>query len=123
MDMQSGIIAELQVWKLRANALLDIFRAAKVIVEAPYEIIEGPNSLISTYQLSVLRSAVSRYLLAANAEKEKVDEDQHRLRHVFLHEVLDELIADYISHTGRLPFETSLRDLMIWTHEQTIKAS
>ena len=43
----------------------------------------------------------------------------HKARHEFLHRCLDELIADFIDHTGELPSKTSLLALMEWSHEQT----
>lgn len=46
--------------------------------------------------------------------------EQHRQRHVALHRALDELVADWITQTGNLPSETSVYDLMQWSHRQTI---
>ncbi len=46
---------------------------------------------------------------------------EHIQRHKELHKSLDELIADFISHTGRLPSKTPLTELMKWSHHQTIK--
>lgn len=45
----------------------------------------------------------------------------HLVRHVFLHCALDELIADFIAHTDKLPSNTTLRELMEWSHKQTIE--
>jgi hypothetical protein len=45
--------------------------------------------------------------------------EEHRARHVELHRSLDELVADFIRHTDRLPSETSVMDLMMWSHAQT----
>lgn len=44
----------------------------------------------------------------------------HRERHVLLHRMLDELMADYISKTGRRLGNSTLLDLMDWSHSQTI---
>lgn len=44
---------------------------------------------------------------------------QHRQRHVLLHKHLDELLADFITHTGKLPSKTSLMEFLRWSAEQT----
>ncbi len=45
--------------------------------------------------------------------------EEHKERHVELHKMLDELVTDFISHTGNLPSKTTLMDLMKWSYEQT----
>jgi hypothetical protein len=46
---------------------------------------------------------------------------EHRERHKLLHRMMDELVADYLSHVPRaLPSETTLMQLMEWSHAQTI---
>lgn len=45
----------------------------------------------------------------------------HKLRHIMLHRYLDELVADMIQNTENLPSQTSILDLMEWSHKQTIK--
>lgn len=42
----------------------------------------------------------------------------HKSRHVELHAALDELVADFIRHTDRLPSKTPVIDLMVWAAEQ-----
>lgn len=46
--------------------------------------------------------------------------EQHRLRHVALHSSLDELVADFARHTGKLFSQATLLELMEWSHAQTI---
>ena len=46
---------------------------------------------------------------------------EHKERHVELHKALDELIADFISHTSKLPSDTSLMELMKWSHQQMME--
>lgn len=46
--------------------------------------------------------------------------EAHRKRHQVLHNALDELVADYIQHTGHMPTSTTISDLMAWSHGQTI---
>jgi hypothetical protein len=45
----------------------------------------------------------------------------HKARHMILHAALDELVADFVTNTQRLPSETSLTELMEWSYEQTHK--
>ncbi len=55
----------------------------------------------------------------------KYDEDmekvEHVMRHKELHRELDELMADFIKNTGRLPSETSLMEFAEWSFKQTKK--
>jgi hypothetical protein len=48
--------------------------------------------------------------------------DEHRARHVELHEAFDELLADFLANApGRpLPSTSTLEDLMKWSHRQTV---
>lgn len=47
--------------------------------------------------------------------------EQHRQRHIQLHENLDELIADWLAQTPALPSSSSVLELMHWSKEQTIR--
>ena len=47
---------------------------------------------------------------------------EHREKHKELHKALDELAADYMSETEKLPSETTVMELMQWSHEQTQNA-
>ncbi len=47
--------------------------------------------------------------------------EDHKKRHKFLHKSLDELVADFIKHTGGLPSRLLISQLMAWSHTQTIK--
>lgn len=51
----------------------------------------------------------------------QVDEQvSHQQRHVILHKNLDELVADFITHTHKLPSKTILMELMEWSNKQQI---
>lgn len=52
---------------------------------------------------------------------DKMSPDEHRGRHAELHKKLDELLADFIDHTGRLLSETTILELIQWSFEQTKK--
>jgi hypothetical protein len=52
--------------------------------------------------------------------KHKMTKEEHRKRHIKLHHCLDELIADFIWQTEGLPSNTTLMQLMKWSHNQTI---
>ena len=45
--------------------------------------------------------------------------EEHKQRHKKLHKALDELMADFMMHTGKFISRTSLKDLMEWAFEQT----
>lgn len=44
----------------------------------------------------------------------------HKERHVALHKALDELVADWLNQTNRLPSKASVTELIQWSFEQTI---
>lgn len=44
---------------------------------------------------------------------------EHKDRHIALHRSLDELLADYITHTGKLLNQTTAMDLIEWSYKQT----
>lgn len=44
---------------------------------------------------------------------------KHIRCHVRLHRALDNLVADWIGKTGRLPSKSSVLRLMEWSHKQT----
>ena len=44
--------------------------------------------------------------------------DAHIEIHKNLHRNLDELVADFIAHTNKLPSETTIMELMTWAFEQ-----
>jgi len=46
---------------------------------------------------------------------------EHKERHVFLHKCLDELVADYIAKTGKRLSNSTIMELVQWSHDQTIK--
>lgn len=45
--------------------------------------------------------------------------EEHRERHIKLHKALDELMADFASHTRRGFTDTSVMELMQWSYKQT----
>ena len=46
---------------------------------------------------------------------------EHIKRHKELHKNLDELVADFISHTEKLLSKTTIMELMEWSYKQTIE--
>ena len=44
---------------------------------------------------------------------------EHKERHILLHNQLDELLADFIDHTGNLPSKTTVMAFMEWSYKQT----
>ena len=49
----------------------------------------------------------------------ELSEGEHKLRHAQLHKALDELVGDFINHTGGFPSKTTVLELMKWSYEQT----
>ena len=45
---------------------------------------------------------------------------EHIVRHEKLYHTLDELLADFIDKTGKLPSDTTLLEFVKWSHQQTI---
>ena len=50
-------------------------------------------------------------------EEKKIEE--HRQRHIALHQALDELVADWIMQTDKRPSANTVLELMQWSNEQT----
>ena len=48
-----------------------------------------------------------------------MNKELHRKRHVRLHYCLDELVADWVTHTDGLPSKNTVLDLIKWSHVQT----
>jgi len=48
-----------------------------------------------------------------------VTRKEHIQRHKDLHKSLDELVADLIRHTEKLPSKTTIHELMQWSNSQT----
>lgn len=49
-----------------------------------------------------------------------MDREEHIQKHKDLHRSLDELLADFITHTGELPSKSSIFELVEWSFEQSI---
>ena len=47
--------------------------------------------------------------------------EQHRARHEELHRMLDELVADWITHTGNRPGGSTVLELVEWSAQQKIE--
>lgn len=43
----------------------------------------------------------------------------HKERHEALHDSLDELVADFVTHTQKIPSKASVLELIQWSYEQT----
>ena len=49
----------------------------------------------------------------------RYNREEHIKRHELLHKSLDELLADFIAHTGKLPSQTTILELTSWSYKQT----
>jgi len=47
----------------------------------------------------------------------KITPEEHKKRHEELHHSLDELLADFIAHTNRLPSKTTIMEFMEWSYQ------
>lgn len=54
------------------------------------------------------------------ARSKAVAEDTHRQKHISLHASLDELLADFIQHTGEPPLQLPIMYLLQWSYGQTL---
>ena len=46
--------------------------------------------------------------------------EEHKDKHIMLHRQLDELASDFLRHTGKLPSDTTVMELLQWSSKQTI---
>lgn len=54
----------------------------------------------------------------------KLTPDEHRARHLLLHAMLDELVADWLSHNRYArPSTSAVSELIAWSYVQTIAPS
>jgi hypothetical protein len=47
-----------------------------------------------------------------------VTQEEHKERHAILHRNLDELVADWITQTGKVPSKGTVLDLIRWSSQQ-----
>jgi hypothetical protein len=53
---------------------------------------------------------------------DRMTQDEHRARHELLHQMFDELLADYLTcNRGKVPSMTTVMELVTWSHQQTIE--
>ena len=50
-----------------------------------------------------------------------MEPEQHKKRHTELHRALDELVADFITYTGKRPSQSTVLELMEWSAKQMHK--
>ena len=62
-------------------------------------------------------------LSAEMVEQIKFRKKQHKEQHIKLHKCLDELLADFINHTSKLPSKTTIMELATWAFGQTKKTT
>lgn len=49
-----------------------------------------------------------------------MDYKEHKARHQLLHKELDELVADFITHTNSRPSKATVMELIEWSYTQTL---
>jgi hypothetical protein len=45
--------------------------------------------------------------------------EEHKARHKKLHRSFDELVADFIKHSEKLPSKVTVLELIMWSYKQT----
>ncbi len=67
------------------------------------------------------KTTVRLYCCGRDIEIAKQQEEfkDHKQRHILLHRYLDELVADWITHTEGLPSRSTIFELMQWANCQT----
>ena len=71
--------------------------------------------------LNKIKSLFTGWQEVVEEEEKELTFQTHRLRHEKLHNHLDELLADWITHTGKRPSESTVRELLEWSFQQTIQ--
>jgi hypothetical protein len=59
-------------------------------------------------------------LILGSPVQRMLTSEEHKERHEMLHRNLDELVADWIAHTRKVPSKSTVLELMEWAHEQTL---
>ena len=103
----------------RITELEQALIAAKAYVEKAIKESGDNNNYVYTGDKAVLDS-VERALGAVPGNDPDLHRLRHKHRHVQLHRNLDELVADYITHTQGLPSKTTVLELMTWSNGQTV---
>jgi len=49
----------------------------------------------------------------------RISKEQHKKRHVMLHKHMDELLGDYIHHTGKWISNSTIWNVIDWSFKQT----
>ncbi len=70
--------------------------------------------------LGVLATKMGRKLNKGKGADMSELKESHRERHALLHKHLDELVADFITHTDGLPSKSTVFELIEWSYQQTL---
>ncbi len=49
-----------------------------------------------------------------------MNKNEHIRRHIKLHNSLDELLADFLTHTNKWPSKTTVTEFVEWSHPQKV---
>lgn len=61
-----------------------------------------------------------KHVADAIHRRKAMNKQTHKEIHIALHKSLDEIVANFISHTKALPTKTTVFELMEWSYQQTI---
>ncbi len=82
--------------------------------------LDTPDLILAGYMLDGLRAYAK---LRGAMKRHGASGQTHQEIHVALHKSLDELAADFISHTKKLPRKTTMMEFMNWAYQQTLEPS
>lgn len=101
---------ETEVLKLAVITLAENLETAQETLEIPAKITwEVTGSLVVCPKCARIR------------EESKMTPEEHKKRHIVLHNSLDELAVDFISITEKKLSETSISELIEWSYKQSVK--
>jgi len=93
----------------------EVFDVTMAEVKRGYNVSGSTNELLDEHILWQVE-----YKLEELDEMVTMTRETHIKRHVELLQCLDELVADWLTHTSCLPSRNSVMDLMRWASKQTI---
>jgi len=82
------------------------------------EVIAQPNYEAGKLSNVMVKTIKGRLIIVPQRSLRKLKE--HKARHKELHNYFDELVADFITETGKLPSKATILELMEWSYSQTI---
>lgn len=103
-------IQQFSDFQFRVNGVLDLYPTSNRFHFLP-------NNKRGGY--SNTQEVCKKWCSRIPANNPKAELTKHRKRHEVLHKNLDELIADFLTNTKKLPSQSTVMELLQWSFEQT----